>query len=202
MEPLEAFFRQYAWFKYKRNESAEEQFNRLRKGAGWKKGSSESDKAWEDYRTALVRQFNTSFSSDDNDLDAWHALLRHIGITKLPGTAKGCKELVKGKFINLIDLINARDNPSVVITHYRSEVELSEYTLNTKKIFPRDHVDAGSLLTYLLRHIDNPDPNRRDPSQATRGRGKKKGGRRNNLQHIKNTGPKHRGPSRKKKGSK
>ncbi|KAF9442696.1 hypothetical protein P691DRAFT_680946 [Macrolepiota fuliginosa MF-IS2] len=178
MEPLEAFFRQYAWFRYKKNESAEAQYNRLRKEAGWKRGDPEGDKAWEDYRTALVRQFNTSFSNDDNDLDTWNALLRHVGINNPPGTVKECKDLIGGKFINLIDLINARDNPGVIITHYRNEVELSKYTLNSGKIFPRDHVEAGSLLRYLLRHIEHPDPNRRDPSHATQGPGKKKGGRR------------------------
>ncbi|KAF9443008.1 hypothetical protein P691DRAFT_764677 [Macrolepiota fuliginosa MF-IS2] len=178
MEPLEIFFRRYAWFRYRRDESAEEQFNRLRREAKWKRSDPENDEAWEGYRTALVRQFNTSFSSDDNNIDAWHALLRHIGIYNPPETVKKCKELIRGKFINLIDLINARDNPDVIITHFPTEVELSEYTLNSGKIFPREHVEAGSLLRYLLRKIRNPNPVLRDPSQSSRGQGKKRRGRR------------------------
>jgi len=178
MEPLEVFFRQYAWFKYRRDESAEEQFNRLRSEAKWKRGDPENDEAWEDYRTALVRQFNTSFSSDDNNLDAWHALLRHIGITDPPETVKKCKELIRGKFINLIDLINARDDAGIIITHFPTEVGLSKYTLDSGKIFPRNHVEAGSLLRYLLRHIEHPNPTLRDPSQLSRGKGKKRKGRR------------------------
>ncbi|KXN86038.1 hypothetical protein AN958_10595 [Leucoagaricus sp. SymC.cos] len=155
-EPLEEFFKQYSWFTYDPNESASEQFHRLQKEAGWKRDDPEQKAAWEDYLEALVGQFNASFGTDEDDLTAWHGLLAHIGVTDLPDSAKKCKQIIQGKFINLVDLVDARDNPTLQIRHFGSEYELSRYTLDEHKVFPRDHVEAGSLLKYLLRNILSP----------------------------------------------
>ncbi|XP_006460537.1 hypothetical protein AGABI2DRAFT_220577 [Agaricus bisporus var. bisporus H97] len=174
MQPLEAFFRKYRWFIYVPGQSASAQFKRLRDEAGWDRDDDENDRAWQSYRTALVRQFNATYSVDEDDLAAWHALLRHIGVNNPPSTVEECKKLINGKFINLIDLIDARDH-NVDIIHFATEQQLSEYTRETKKIFPREHEEAGTLLRYLLRHIMHPDPNRRDPTQF---RGSKKNRRR------------------------
>jgi len=60
---------------------------------------------------------------------------------------------VKSKYINLIDLLDARDDDTRIIKHFATEEELSHYTLIEDKIFPRHHVEAGSILRYLLRDI-------------------------------------------------
>jgi hypothetical protein len=78
----------------------------------------------------------------------------------------------------LIDLIDARDDPNVEIIHFATEKQLSEYTLDARKVFPRNHEEAGTLLRYLLRHIMNPDPDRCDPALFKRGKRKKRYGRR------------------------
>ncbi|KAF7782876.1 hypothetical protein Agabi119p4_2252 [Agaricus bisporus var. burnettii] len=174
MEPLEAFFRYYSWFNYFWWQSASVQFNRLREEAR-RRGDYDNDTAWQGYRTALVRQFNSSYSADENDLAAWHNLLRHIGITDPPMTVVECKILIEGKFINLVDLVDARTDSNRVIRHFANEVELSVYTLSRGKVFPRKHIEAGSLLEYLLRNIVNPNPDRHDPTQSPKkGKGKKR----------------------------
>ncbi|KAF5354968.1 hypothetical protein D9756_005614 [Leucocoprinus leucothites] len=160
MGPLEAFFNQYSWFTYDPSESASHQFHRLQRKAGWERDDPEQKEAWEDYLEALVQQFNTSYGDDENDLTAWHVLLARIGTTDLPATVRDCKSIIEGKFINLVDLVDARDDPSRSIPHFISEVELSKYTLSEHKVFPREHVAAGSLLKYLLRHIISPNANR------------------------------------------
>jgi hypothetical protein len=91
LEPMEQFFSQYSWFDYSAPQPASQQFKRLRDEAGWDRSNPEGKEAWEGYRTALVRQFNSSYSSDEDDLEAWHALIRHIGIIDLPDTAGECK---------------------------------------------------------------------------------------------------------------
>ncbi|KXN85785.1 hypothetical protein AN958_10843 [Leucoagaricus sp. SymC.cos] len=159
--PLEDFFKQYSCFTYNPNESASEQFHRLQKEAGWERNGPEQKAAWEGYLQALVGQFNVSYGKDEDDLTAWHGLLARIGVTDLPDSVKKCKQIIRKKSINLVDLINARDDPTPQIRHFANEVELSHYTLATHKVFPRDHDDAGSLLKYLLRHILSPDPGAR-----------------------------------------
>lgn len=74
-------------------QSASAQFKRLRDEAGWDKDDDENDRAWQSYRTALVRQFNATYSVDEDDLAAWHALLRHIGVNNPPSTVEECKKV-------------------------------------------------------------------------------------------------------------
>ncbi|KAJ3574215.1 hypothetical protein NP233_g1917 [Leucocoprinus birnbaumii] len=175
MEPLKDFFLSFEWFTYDPHQSASEQYFRLQREAGWWREHPDQKTAWKGYLSAIVRQFNASFGVDDDDLTTWHRLLAHIGITCPPQSVSGCKALMRGKFINLIDLIDARDDRSRVIRHFESEVKLSEYTKEKNKVFPRKHVDAGALLKYLLRNIIHPDPNRVDPgTQPTREEKKKK----------------------------
>ncbi|XP_006461878.1 hypothetical protein AGABI2DRAFT_178859 [Agaricus bisporus var. bisporus H97] len=156
LEPMDQFFSQYSWFDYNAPLPASQQFKRLREEAGWNRGDAEGTQAWEGYRTALVRQFNSTYSSDLDDLEAWHALIRHIGVVELPNTAEECQTLIEGKYINLVDLVDARNDPTIVIEHFANEIELSEYTRANDKIFPRGHIEAGSLLTFLLRRIFRP----------------------------------------------
>lgn len=162
MGPLETFFKQYSWFIYDPTQSASQQFHRLQTEAGWER--EEQRDAWEGYLEALVLQFNSSYGENENDLTAWHGLLARIGINNFPDSVKVCKSIIRGKFINLVDLVDARDDPSRQVQQFASEMILSEYTLSNHKVFPRDHVAAGSLLRYLLRHILSPNSNRRDPT--------------------------------------
>ncbi|KAG6858211.1 hypothetical protein C0991_003269, partial [Blastosporella zonata] len=62
---------------------------------------------------------------------------------------------VKAKHVNLVDLVEL-PNSKTPIRLFTSEKELSEYTRQQKKVFPRDNIKAGSLLRHLLRHINNP----------------------------------------------
>ena len=48
---------------------------------------------------------------------------------------------------------------------FKSVAALSDYTLDNRKIYPRDNVYAGSLLTFLLREILNPP---QEPEQVSR----------------------------------
>jgi hypothetical protein len=56
--------------------------------------------------------------------------------------------------VNLVDLTTRRTNDPVKL--FETERELSDYTRATKKYFPRDDIQAGGLLKFLLRHINNP----------------------------------------------
>ncbi len=93
LEPLEEFFSSQPSFKYNPCESASQQFQRLCREEGWRKGNSKQAVAWGGYLTALVGQFQTSYGTDEDDLDAWHELLKHVGIAKPPDNTEGCKDV-------------------------------------------------------------------------------------------------------------
>lgn len=71
--------------------------------------------------------------------------------------------------VNLVDLTDGVDSSEIRL--FETEKELSEYTISSHKIFPRENVHSGSLLSDLLRHIFNPSS---APTRAQRGR---RGGR-------------------------
>lgn len=99
-EPLKSFFTSFIGFEYKSKEPAATQMVRLRKfleNAYNKKDKTIREEVFEDakqrYNTAHVRQFHRSYGRDEDDLVAWHKLLRRCGITPLPGTPKECKKV-------------------------------------------------------------------------------------------------------------
>lgn len=58
--------------------------------------------------------------------------------------------------VNLIDLEVDFPNSNDTIHIFPSELALSEYTKGTHKICPRENANAGGLLRFPLRRIDNP----------------------------------------------
>lgn len=90
--PLDRFFLSYPSFIYDRSLPPAESFHRLRNHQRWRRGSLESDEGWDKYQKALNEEFRLWYGAE-NDLDAWHALCRAIGITPLPPTCKGCEKV-------------------------------------------------------------------------------------------------------------
>ena len=66
-------------------------------------------------------------------------------------------QAVSTKHVNLVDLVQGfREN----IPIFESEKELSEYTKETKKFFPKEDAVDGGVLRALRRHILNPRESR------------------------------------------
>lgn len=76
---------------------------------------------------------------------------------EIPLLTSGTRSLqaVQRTHVNLVDLVDAfgTNRPIKV---FRTERQLSEYTIKAGKYFPRDEIEAGDLLKFLLRHIFNP----------------------------------------------
>ena len=71
----------------------------------------------------------------------------------------GFIQIVERTHVNLVDLTDSFTSGRNV-TMFRSEGELSEYTIENDRYFPRKNVHAGNLLKHLLRNIHNPSANR------------------------------------------
>lgn len=89
--PLAAFFDQYAGFHYNRSKSASSEFRRLCNVNVWDR--YERDDAREEYKEALIHQFNLSYGTDVDALESWKLLCKYIGMDPLPDTLEGCKRV-------------------------------------------------------------------------------------------------------------
>jgi len=67
--------------------------------------------------------------------------------------------------VNLVDLVTNAPGRARV---FDSEEQLSAYTRSSEKFFPKKNAHAGDLLRYLLRHILNPDTERRGTRRRLR----------------------------------
>lgn len=90
--PLNRFFLSYPSFPYQRSLPPAESFHQLQRHQKWRRESAESQEAWDRYQTALKEEFKLWFGAED-DLGAWHALCRAIGIEPLPASCKECEKV-------------------------------------------------------------------------------------------------------------
>ncbi|KAF8798626.1 hypothetical protein BYT27DRAFT_7183660 [Phlegmacium glaucopus] len=165
--PLEKFFSQYSTFAYNPNASATSEFNRMR---NWlrRDGDPFAEEAYEAFRDAITKQFNSIYGTDVNNLESWQLLCDKLQVSPIPDNLKECREIVMSTHVNLVDLV---DNG--VVTQFSSVEELSKYTISNNKYFPKENAYAGELLRHLLRHILHPsqDSGRTRNSTQERGRG-------------------------------
>ncbi|KAG5643148.1 hypothetical protein DXG03_001510 [Asterophora parasitica] len=153
---LDDFFDEYPSFTYDPSEPAWDEFYRLARYLRWGKPEMADKRA--DFKDALVQAFNSIYGTDETDVESWQTLCRVLSITPLPEELVACREAVKGTYVNLVDLVDL-PNSSSALALFNSEEELSAYTLENHKIFPKESAYAGGLLKHLLRNIMNPEAN-------------------------------------------
>lgn len=90
--PLDAFFRSFPTFDYNPSLPPATSYARLREHKGWRHRNAESNDAWDLYQDALQGELRMWYGSED-DLTAWHALCRAIGVDPLPKTCDNCVEV-------------------------------------------------------------------------------------------------------------
>ncbi|OJT13543.1 hypothetical protein TRAPUB_9897 [Trametes pubescens] len=151
--PIRDFFAQYPDFDYDPNAPFFDEFKRMPGVLHW--SQDERGAAREALRSAMVRQFNDMYGTNVDDLESWHLLCTALGMTPPPDDIKTCQRKIKATHVNIVDFIEAPLSGASIVT-FKSELALSKYTKQTTKYFPRDDVNSGSLLRYLLRRIMNP----------------------------------------------
>ncbi|KAG6919876.1 hypothetical protein DXG01_015584 [Tephrocybe rancida] len=154
---LDAFFEHHDGFEYDSSQPAWNEFKRLARRNDW--DGVQRTQQRDEFKGALVHAFNATYGTDEDSLDLWMKLCRVIGITPLPQGLRACREAVKATHVNLVDLVDL-PNSEEPLQLFKSEKELSKYTLGEDKVFPRNHIAAGSLLRHLLRNIMNPGQKR------------------------------------------
>ncbi|KAH8663688.1 hypothetical protein BGZ60DRAFT_379420 [Tricladium varicosporioides] len=153
--PLDVFFRSFPTFDYDPSLPPATSYAKLQGHEGWRRGSPASDDAWNGYQDALQSELHMWYGAE-NDLTAWHALCRAIGVEPLPKTCEQCQEAVRRTHVNIVDLIEwGRSNSEEKVRTFSDVAELRAYTKETGKIFRNtfDQEDSNVVLRHLLRKI-------------------------------------------------
>jgi len=155
--PLDLFFGSFPAFSYNSSLPPAASYATLRRHKGWRREDPESKDAWNRYQDALANELRKWYGAE-NDLTAWHALCRAIGIEPLPRTCEKCEEAVRRTQVNIVDLIEwgrRRSDTEEPVRTFRNVAELRAYTKDTGKIFRNtlDQEDGNVVLRHLLRKI-------------------------------------------------
>ncbi|KAK3045919.1 hypothetical protein LTR09_012549 [Extremus antarcticus] len=128
---MATFFARYPSFGHEPLQSSSTEFYRMCDFFGWERDDDERRYAHDGFKTALVRQFNAIYGTDASDIKSW---------------------ILKGKFVNLVDLID-RHNSGGEVIQFSTLQELQDYTIANGKFFPKQSAYAGGILKFLLRDI-------------------------------------------------
>jgi uncharacterized protein YgiB involved in biofilm formation len=90
--PLDVFFRSFPTFIYDTSLPPATSYASLRRHERWQRGEIAADDAWDRYQDALASELRMWYGSE-NDITAWHALCRAIGVKPLPQTCEQCEEV-------------------------------------------------------------------------------------------------------------
>lgn len=137
--PLDDFFQTYEvekGFKYDRTKSPSDSFTALRVHCGWKKGDSNCAYAQGKYFSALREELQVWFGGE-SDIANWHALCRAVGTAPLPQKCSECQIALRGKHVNLVDLIQwARtgSDEGERVRVFRTVSDLRKYCRKTDNI--------------------------------------------------------------------
>ncbi|KAG1731814.1 uncharacterized protein EDB91DRAFT_707621 [Suillus paluster] len=171
--PLAAFFAQFQSFSFNANQSSNKNFDRLIKVLNFGPNDPQRRAAREGFKDALVLEFNERFGTDGNDIAAWQNLCCVLRIVPVPDTIQECRQRVWDTHVNLVDLVDTARNGTPVEL-FASLGELTAYTLQTKKFFPKHNAYEGGLLKELLREIINTYHGKRRNGSSKRKERKKK----------------------------
>ncbi|KAF8260809.1 hypothetical protein EI94DRAFT_874539 [Lactarius quietus] len=151
--PLEGFFSQYSNFLSQPSNSPVVEFDRLCQAYNWDRDDPEKKAARRAFQFAMKMEFDDLYGSDENDINNWHKLCHVLRIDPAPDTLRECRAAVLKKHVNLVDLAHGS---KVEVRIFETETELSKYTRETKKFFPREDAVDGGVLRALRRHIFAP----------------------------------------------
>ncbi|KAH9066265.1 hypothetical protein EDB87DRAFT_1554509, partial [Lactarius vividus] len=151
--PLEGFFSQYPEFLFQPSSSPVAEFNRLCKTYCWKRDDPRREAAREEFHSAMKKEFDSLYGSDEKDIKNWQKLCFVLRIDPVPDTLWKCRAEVLKKHVNLVDLVHGSKEEVQI---FKTEEELSEYTKKTGKYFPKESAVDGGVLRALRRHILSP----------------------------------------------
>ncbi|KAI0723364.1 hypothetical protein C8Q76DRAFT_392635 [Earliella scabrosa] len=151
VDHIAEFFASYPDFAYDPSAPFIDEFFNLCEYRGWDVNSDERRAAQFHLQAAMISQFNNPEPGAARDLRTWQHLCAVLKIEPAPGSVRECRAIVTRVQVNICDLIRAPTEGKPCL--FATEWELAAYSRRTKKIFPGEEIQAGSVLRFLLRHI-------------------------------------------------
>ncbi|KAF9262982.1 hypothetical protein L218DRAFT_987975 [Marasmius fiardii PR-910] len=133
-----------------------ESFYALAASEGLKKGTREYRARRRAFLAKNVREgFANHFGEDACSLENWKRLLKTIGIEDSDDftSINQCKKALRGKFVNLVDLVDAANAERTIVppNPFPSRKALADYINETEgKVFPKDEAKGNHLLEQFL----------------------------------------------------
>lgn len=87
------FFAQYPTFDYVRGAASTQEFYRMCDTFDWNRENPERQQAHDDFKIALVQQFNILYGTEVEDIHAWRGLCLALEIFPLPENVDASKEV-------------------------------------------------------------------------------------------------------------
>ncbi|KAK7177635.1 hypothetical protein PSPO01_16314, partial [Paraphaeosphaeria sporulosa] len=143
LDAISKFFSRYPSFAYDEEQGVAEEFYRMCDFFAWDRDDEEREEARQAFKDAMVIRFNSLYGTDVADLGNWHKLCIAVCIEPLPATISECKARIKDVHVNLVDLVDTSGRNVELFTCLD---ELSEYTIETGKFFPKESAYAGGVL--------------------------------------------------------
>jgi hypothetical protein len=116
----------------------------------WDRGDAKYAK--EEFKGAIVKQFNDIYGTDRDNLESWQKLCHVLNIEPIPADLAACRKRVRLTHVNLVDLVETEYTGSPVKV-FKTLKQLRNYTLSNKKVFPKKTAHHSGLLKFLLRPI-------------------------------------------------
>ncbi|KAJ4200674.1 hypothetical protein NW767_007295 [Fusarium falciforme] len=164
--PIDLFFAKYPEFDYMRDKPLWDEFVRMGQHFKWQGPKKAQVK--NDFRDALVEEFDYVYGTDESNLENWGKLCQAMRLSA-PKTLKEAhkvrklvelitthntdmQQIVRGAYVNLVALVQSpRTGESVEV--FKSVQDLRQFTVKTKWAFPQEHTQAGGLFNMLLRKM-------------------------------------------------
>lgn len=101
-DEIDNFFFTYSEFDYDRSASFMEEFYRMCDFFGWERDDPDRKEAHEEFRTAMVQEFNSFYGKDIDDLSAWQKLCKNVRISPVPDDIETCRKVGLFALLNLM----------------------------------------------------------------------------------------------------
>ncbi|KAK1773289.1 hypothetical protein QBC45DRAFT_340240 [Copromyces sp. CBS 386.78] len=109
-------------------------------------------------RKRIVNKFNKFIGK--RELKDWQKLCRTIGLEGQFDDVESCRKAIESVYVNILDVL---DSDKIIQAGGKSKPQrfptpraLTDYTMKSKRIFPRDEVTENQPEYSMLRHIFNP----------------------------------------------
>jgi Zinc finger C-x8-C-x5-C-x3-H type (and similar) len=93
MDKIDEFFSTHPEFDYDSTAPFTQEFYRMCDFFDWDRDDPDRQNAREEFRTAMVQEFNSIYGGDVDDLSSWQVLCEIVRISPVPDDIQACREV-------------------------------------------------------------------------------------------------------------